>query len=141
MVSIKLCDSDTSILGCVPVLSELRPNIPVSDLLPRIKRQMDSGYHLASLEDHSEVKAVAGFRFGDFLAWGRIMYVDDLVVKESERGRGYGGQLLEWLKNHARENGCDQFHLDSGTHRVDAHRFYIEHGMEITSYHFGMKLK
>ncbi len=122
------------------VLGELRPHLTDDLLMAQIERQMSDGYRIAVLEDDSETKAVAGFRFGEFLAWGRIMYVDDLVVKETERGKGYGGQLLEWLKSHARENGCDQFHLDSGTHRLDAHRFYETHGMNISSYHFAMKL-
>lgn len=122
------------------ILHELRPHLPLELLADQMQRQMNTGYRVAVLEDNGEPKAVAGFRFGEFLAWGRIMYVDDLVVKETERGKGYGGQLLEWLIAHARENGCDQFHLDSGTHRLDAHRFYKAHGMDINSYHFGMKL-
>ncbi|MCC6756136.1 MAG: GNAT family N-acetyltransferase, partial [Solirubrobacterales bacterium] len=119
---------------------ELRPHLAEAGFVRRVRRQMDGGYLMACLKNEEQVKAVAGFRFGEFLAWGRIMYVDDLVVKEIERGKGYGGHLLEWLKSHARENGCDQFHLDSGTHRLDAHRFYETHGMEISSYHFAMKL-
>ena len=122
------------------ILNELRPHLSIEALANQIQRQMTQGYCIAVLDDGGEPKAVAGFRFGEFLAWGRIMYVDDLVVKETERGKGYGGQLLEWLKSHARENGCDQFHLDSGTHRLDAHRFYETHGMNISSYHFAMKL-
>ena len=119
---------------------ELRPHLAGADFVARVRRQMDSGYFIARLNNEEQVKAVAGFRFGEFLAWGRIMYVDDLVVKATERDKGYGGQLLEWLIAHARENGCDQFHLDSGTHRLDAHRFYKAHGMEIGSYHFSMKV-
>ena len=126
--------------ACLAVLAELRPHLAYSALLNQIERQITGGYRLAALEVDGDIKAVAGFRFGEFLAWGRIMYVDDLVVKESERGKGYGGQLLEWLKAHARENGCEQFHLDSGAHRLDAHRFYKTHGMELSSYHFGMRL-
>ncbi|NUM56913.1 MAG: GNAT family N-acetyltransferase [Candidatus Hydrogenedentes bacterium] len=122
------------------ILRELRPHLTDDLLVEQIQRQMSNGYRVAVLEHNGEPKAVAGFRFGEFLAWGRIMYVDDLVVKETERGNGYGGQLLEWLMAHARENGCAQFHLDSGTHRLDAHRFYKAHGMELSSYHFGMKL-
>lgn len=119
---------------------ELRPHLAGTDFVARVRRQMDDGYFMSCLMDEDEVQAVAGFRFGEFLAWGRIMYVDDLVVKESERGKGYGGKLLEWLKEHAREHDCAQVHLDSGTHRLDAHRFYKTHGMKMSSYHFSMKL-
>ncbi|MCC6153862.1 MAG: GNAT family N-acetyltransferase [Candidatus Hydrogenedentes bacterium] len=121
-------------------MRELRPHIDTANFVARVRRQIESGYCLVLLKENATPMAVAGFRFGEFLAWGRIMYVDDLVVKESERGKGYGGKLLEWLKEHAREHGCAQFHLDSGTHRLDAHRFYKTHGMDISSYHFSMKL-
>ncbi|MDZ4858449.1 MAG: GNAT family N-acetyltransferase [Candidatus Hydrogenedentes bacterium] len=138
VIAIATCPEEIS--ACYPVMQELRPHIAEQEFLDRVQRQMQSGYQLAFLSDGGEIKSVAGFRAGEFLAWGRIMYVDDLVCKESDRGKGYGGQLLEWLIARAREQGCDQFHLDSGTHRVDAHRYYIAHGMEISSYHFGMKL-
>ena len=133
-------DIDGITLPARAILNELRPHLSPKALAEQIQRQMHTGYRVAVLEDNGEPKAVAGFRFGEFLAWGRIMYVDDLVVKATERDKGYGGQLLEWLIAHARENGCDQFHLDSGTHRLDAHRFYKGHGMEISSYHFSMKV-
>lgn len=140
MPPIAICRDDEQIEACAATMLELRTHIEPKDFLGRVRSQMRRGYLLAYLEHDGEVKAVAGFRFGEFLAWGRIMCVDDLVVKESERGKGFGGQLLEWLKSYARANGCEQFHLDSGTHRLDAHRFYKTHGMEISSHHFGMKL-
>lgn len=55
--------------------------------MAQIERQMSDGYRITILEDDSETKAVAGFRFGEFLAWGRIMYVDDLVVKETNAAK------------------------------------------------------
>ncbi len=45
---------------------------------------------------------------------------------------------MAWVEEEARRLGCDQLHLDSGVgqDREDAHRFYFNHGMRITSYHF-----
>ncbi|MBI3921087.1 MAG: GNAT family N-acetyltransferase, partial [Armatimonadetes bacterium] len=87
------------------------------------------------------VVAVAGFRLSENLAWGRFLYVDDLVTDEAERSRGHGQELLEWLLEYAHQQDCDQFHLDSGVQRFGAHRFYLRHGMDITSHHFALKLK
>ncbi len=36
--------------------------------------------------------------------------------------------------------GAEQFHLDSGTQREDAHRFYLREGLEVSSLHFSRKL-
>ena len=54
---------------------------------------------------------------------------------------GIGQQLLQWLRDIAVSEGCQFFHLDSGTHRGHAHKFYFEQGLTIASYHFSEKLK
>jgi GNAT superfamily N-acetyltransferase len=138
---ISLAVEDDEIQSCYPVMAELRPHVAPGEFVGRVRRQMEiAGYGLAYLTD-GEVKAVAGFRVSECLAWGKFMYVDDLVSKEGERSKGYGGELFDWLVGHARERGCDQFHLDSGVHRFAAHRFYLTKRMFIEAHHFGFKLK
>ncbi|MEA2505835.1 MAG: hypothetical protein QOH48_453 [Actinomycetota bacterium] len=88
-------------------------------------------------DDHTEDAAgVAGFRTGHNLVWGYFIYVDDLVTLPAYRGRGHADALMSWLFREARALGCDHLHLDSGTHRHDAHRFYLKHRLEISSFHF-----
>jgi GNAT superfamily N-acetyltransferase len=99
-----------------------------------------AGYKLAYVWD-GEVKAVAGFRISECLAWGKFLYVDDLVSKSSDRSKGYGGALFDWLVKHAKENGCAAFHLDSGVQRFAAHRFYLNKRMIIEAHHFALNLK
>jgi len=95
---------------------------------------------LAYLEDEGAIRSVAGFRIQEMLAWGRVLYVDDLVTADVDRSSGYGGQLFDWIVEHARANGCDQLHLDSGVQRFAAHRFYLCRRMEISAHHFSLKL-
>jgi GNAT superfamily N-acetyltransferase len=140
-VRIALAVEDEEIRSCYPVMAELRPHVSAEEFVPRVRRQMEAaGYKLAYLAD-GEVKAVAGFRVSECLAWGRFVYVDDLVSKEGERSKGYGGRLFDWLVEYARGEGCDQFHLDSGVQRFAAHRFYLAKRMAIEAHHFGLKLK
>lgn len=137
---IRLAKNDQEIQSCYLVMSQLRPHIAPADFLPRVKRQAASaGYQIAYLTD-GEVKAVAGFRISECLAWGKFLYVDDLVSDAEERSKGYGGALFDWLVNHAKEKRCDQFHLDSAVHRFEAHRFYFAKRMIIEGYHFALKL-
>jgi GNAT superfamily N-acetyltransferase len=140
-VRIALAVGDEEIGDCYDVMAELRPHVSAEEFVPRVRRQMETdGYKLAYLRD-GEVKAVAGFRVSECLAWGRFVYVDDLVSKDGERSKGYGGQLFDWLVEYARGEGCDQFHLDSGVQRFAAHRFYLTKRMYIEAHHFGLKLK
>lgn len=140
-VRIALASVDEEIRDCYAVMAELRPHVAPEEFVPRVRRQMEAaGYKLAYLSDGG-VKAVAGFRVSECLAWGKFVYVDDLVSKEGERSKGYGGRLFDWLVEYARGEGCDQFHLDSGVHRFAAHRFYLTRRMFIEAHHFGLKLK
>ena len=135
-----LATGDEDILACYPVMAELRPHVRAGEFLPRVRRQRErANYHLACLID-GEVKAVAGFRISECLAWGKFLYVDDLVCKSDDRSKGYGGALFDWLVEHAKAEKCDQFHLDSGVHRFAAHRFYLLKRMSIECHHFSLKL-
>jgi GNAT superfamily N-acetyltransferase len=135
-----VAETDDQIQDCYAVMAELRPHISANDFLDRVKRQARDGYKLACIAA-DDVKAVAGFRISENLAWGRFLYVDDLVSKLADRSKGYGGVLFDWLVQYAREHGCDQFHLDSGVQRFGAHRFYLTKRMSISSHHFVMNLK
>ena len=44
------------------------------------------------------VLAVAGFTVGEKLAWGKHIYIDDLVTNESHRSIGVGSFLISWFK-------------------------------------------
>ncbi len=140
MSTIRVADSDELIERCFPVMHELRPHVDHEAFLVRVRRQMAQGYQIAFVEERGEVQAVAGFRVVEMLAWGKAMYVDDLVAAQATRGTGHGSRLFDWLVETARNLKCDQFHLDSGVHRFAAHRFYLHKGMDITSHHFAMKL-
>ena len=102
------------------------------------------GYRLVGVfaPDREQAVAVAGFRIGDSLAWGRYLYVDDLSTAPDTRRQGHGGALLDWLVEEGRRLGCGQLHLDSGTgmERFDAHRLYHNHGLAIYSHHFARGL-
>ena len=136
-----LADTDADILRCFAVLSELRPHLVESEFVARVRRQQgESGYQLAFIAEAGSDAAVSGFRIAEFLAWGKILYVDDLVTAGGARSRGHGRRLMEWLVARAREAGCGQLHLDSGVQRFDAHRFYLRERMDITAHHFALKL-
>ena len=140
MTAIREAKTDDEIRACFTVMAQLRPHLAAEDFVPRVRRQQESGYRLARLDADGRVTAVAGFRLLENLAWGRFLYVDDLVTDGETRSRGHGERLFAWLIAEAGRNGCGELHLDSGVQRFGAHRFYLRHGMDITSHHFGMKV-
>ncbi|MEH2022437.1 GNAT family N-acetyltransferase [Nostoc sp.] len=139
-MSIKLAESDFQILGCFPVISQLRPNLEQTKFIEQVRSQMKEGYQLAFLEVEKQAVAVAGFRISNCLASGKFLYIDDLVVDELKRSHSYGQQLFQWLIEYARNHQCKHLSLDSGVQRFAAHRFYFMQRMSITSHHFSMEL-
>ncbi len=126
---------------CFPVVRELRAHLCTADEFAlRVNRQRAEGYRLVALEAGGEVVAVAGYRFGEKLATGRYLYVDDLVTLAAERSCGHGGRLFDWLVERAREAGCAELQLDSGVQRFDAHRFYLVKRMAIRCHNFRLTL-
>jgi len=86
--------------------------------------------------DADRVVGVAVYRISENTFAGVFLYVDDLVTDEAERSRGVGHALIAHLERVARDAGCANFRLDSGTHRQQAHKFYFREGMVITSFSF-----
>lgn len=141
MDQIQLADDERSIDRCFPVMEQLRPHMTSQTFAEQVQRQREQcGYRLVYAIQDDQVVAVAGFRLSECLAWGKYLYVDDLVTDAGCRSAGWGKRLLDWLINRAREEGCDELHLDSGVQRFDAHRFYLRERMRITSHHFAIDL-
>lgn len=132
--------SEGEIASCQAVLAELRPalaGIEARDFVARVRSMEAEGFRMARLVDASgAVLAVAGYRLYDTFAHGPILYVDDLVTAAAQRSRGAGHLLLAWLTETARREGCRSIQLDSGTQRVDAHRFYLRERFAIRSFRF-----
>jgi len=137
---IKTAESKEEVRRCFPVMKQLREKLSAEEFAEKVGEQEREGYKLAFLEREGRVLGVAGFRIYHMLATGKTMYVDDLVTDENARSRGVGEALLKWLIELSRNQRCETFSLDSGTHRRRAHRFYFAQGMHIANYHFELAL-
>ena len=132
--------TDKEIESCFDVMSELRPHIIKSEFLNTVREMESQGFKLVFIEENTKVVAAAGYRISTNLFLGKNLYVDDLVTSESVRSKGYGEVLIAWLRNLAIENKCNTLHLDSGTQRGQAHKFYFRNGLTIVNYHFSADL-
>ncbi|WP_218023566.1 GNAT family N-acetyltransferase [Salinimonas sediminis] len=122
------------------ILQQLRPHLDELSLRHQLARQQQQGYQLAYIEHQHAIHAVAGFVIRENLAWGRHIYIDDLVTDAGYRGHGAGTALLQWVCEYGRDQKCIQVHLDSGVQRFAAHRFYLKEQFAITSHHFAFSL-
>jgi len=136
----RIADTDDTIARCFPVMAELRTHLVQDEFVGIVRGMQKEGYRLAYIEDDGIPVAAAGYRIHTTLFMGRNLYVDDLVTSEQSRSKGFGKALIDWLRDLARDEGCHYLHLDSGTQRHRAHRFYLRQGMDIASFHFSEKI-
>ena len=96
---------------------------------------------MLALKHEGMVRSVAGFRFAEFLAWGKVLYIDDLATLSGETSRGFASSLLDWLIDHARSHQCQGVHLDTGYARHAAHRLYLRKGLQLNCHHLALEIK
>lgn len=118
-----------------PVHRQLRPQLP-EDYAGKMHRVFAGGARMCVAVRDGDVVGVAVHRIHENTVDGVQMYVDDLVADETRRSQGIGKALMRHLQNLAREAGCENFNLDSGTQRQQAHKFYFREGMVVSSFHF-----
>jgi GNAT superfamily N-acetyltransferase len=139
--TINLATSEQEIAATYAVMHQLRPHLIKSQYIENIKRlQQHNHFKLAYLSANDNVCSVSGFRITESLAWGKFVYVDDLVTLDVYRSTGFGQALLNWISGYAKQFDCLELHLDSGVQRHEAHRFYLRERLDITCYHFRKKL-
>ena len=140
-IEIFIASTDADIESCFPAFSALRPHLEQNKFLAQVRRQQAQSYQILALKHGGLIKSAAGFRFAEFLAWGKVLYIDDLTTLPGEASQGFAGALLDWLIDHARSNHCQGLHLDTGYSRHAAHRLYLRKGLQFSSHHVSLALK
>ena len=137
MQLVDLDPSDPTLAEVLPVLRELRPHLDLESFRTVYHEGWSQGLRFTAVfDDADRCVAVAGWRIIASTSSIRKLYVDDLVTTSAARSGGHGHLLLDHLAHIAATNGCNDLDLDSGTHRVDAHRFYFREGLVISAFHF-----
>ncbi|MDH5821701.1 GNAT family N-acetyltransferase [Luteimonas sp. RD2P54] len=140
-IDIAFAETDEQIAATFEVMRQLRPQIAQDQYVPMIRSLMASeGLGLLALRDGGAVRAVATYRVMRMLYCEKLIYVDDLVVDERVRSRGYGAALIARLKEQGRALGCSEIQLISRVTREQAHRFYFREGFGIECFHFRSRL-
>src|SRR3712207_689890 len=83
--------TEEGLRAVAPVLLQLRTHLGEEELVSAVGRmRREEGYRLIAAHDDGGggPVGVAGFRVHEMLAYGRILYVDDLVTAEDARSGG-----------------------------------------------------
>lgn len=141
-MSIKFATTLSEKEKCYEVLKQLRPHLvdKIKYLEQLLRMEKTNAYRLIIYQENDKVLALAGIRSMETFFQGKVLYVDDLITLESERSKGCGGKLMEFIKKYVKEEKFNALTLDSGVQRFEAHKFYFKHDFYISTYHFNCKL-
>ncbi|MBP6732316.1 MAG: GNAT family N-acetyltransferase [Chitinophagales bacterium] len=143
-MEIHFASTDEQLLKCRKAILELRPHISITDYLEKATLLLSEGAKMIYVDNgEPDAPAVSVFRVNYYFYRGKNLYIDDLSTMAAERGKGYAGALIDFIIDYAREQGCDNIHLDSGygSDRFTAHRLYLNKGFYLSSHHFTLDLK
>ena len=63
-------------------------------------------------------------------------HIEDFFVTNTERGKGTGTKLLNFIKDYCQQNNIKVIKLDSGNELTAAHKFYEKNGGKTTERFF-----
>ncbi|PBB06638.1 MULTISPECIES: GNAT family N-acetyltransferase [Salimicrobium] len=109
------------------VVNELRTNLDLNKYSELVTEAMErDNYHMFGMMEEEEIVAVAGFKPAVSLYYGRLVWIEDLVVTNEKRNYGYGEMMLHFVEQWAAQNKYDHVALSSGMTQSHAHKFYEE---------------
>lgn len=139
-MQIQTAQTKEDFLKCFDVMQALRPHLTPELLLELLPTMQSENYSLIFIEENGKAISACGFRYLTTLFDGRYIYIDDLSTLAEARGKGYAGALFDYVVEKAKTENLSAVHLDSGHHRYDAHRLYLNKKMKIVYHHFRLEL-
>lgn len=115
----------------VPILRQLWSDTVPDDVL---EWTADEDYHLFGGFVEGEIVGVAGVLVTTVLHHTRHAWLYDLVVTDSQRKRGYGTSLVEFVEKWAAERGCEYVALASPLEKEGTHHYYENRNYEMWGY-------
>jgi ribosomal protein S18 acetylase RimI-like enzyme len=117
-----------------PIIKNLRPQLDWESFVTLTeKARLCDQYTLVGLMDGENCLGVMGFRILYDFVHGQHLYVDDLVIHEAHRSRGYGAELLRFADKVAYESGCKIMRLCTGLDNQGGKKFYEKEGWALRS--------
>ena len=137
----------------VALLAQLAPDDPeredISSPLPyeyhMVLRQIieTPGQHIFVIEERGKIVGTAALSIMPNVSHRGTPYaiIENVVVDEKVRSKGYGELLMRHAIQAARRAGCYKVSLTSNKRREDAHRFYERLGFQRTHEAFRLNLE
>lgn len=103
----------------------------VLNTVEQMKAEKDYFCCIVAENEQGEIIGIASYFFAYYTWVGKSLYLDDLVVKQSERGQKAGSRLLKEIVNIAAKENCKRVRWLVSDWNKPAIEFYKKCGAEI----------
>lgn len=125
-----------NITSILPLAQKANSALTPEILATRLSAMQNHGYHCAGLYYDGELIGISGYWIGVKFYCGKYLELDNVIIDEAHRSKGFGELLVDWLEQHARDINCEMVMLDAYTSNTRAHKFYTQKDYAIIGYHF-----
>ena len=91
----------------------------------------DKSANCIVLEDEKKVVGFGALIVHQVPSEGYVARVEDVIISDTERGKGYGRKIMEELIKIAKKKKVKKINLTSNPKRVEARNLYSSMGFEI----------
>jgi diamine N-acetyltransferase len=121
--------------GVIPFLEMLNPNTELNVLKERLEIMKSYNYKCVGVYDNKELIGISGIWILYKHYVGRHIEADNVIIHPEYRGKGIGEQMMLWIFDYAKENGCQTSELNCYVTNTKGQKFWMNLGYEIVALH------
>lgn len=134
-IEIKLIASN-QIFSIIPLLQTLDSTIAESALKNRLTEMVEQGYQCVGIYSGDKLIGICGLWILTKYYVGKHIEPDNVVILEEYRGNGLGKQLMAWIYDYAKAQGCKASELNCYLTNEKGQQFWEKEGYKKIGYHY-----
>ncbi len=132
---------NAEITAIIPLLRLLNNVIPEQTLRDRLDDMVRQGYKCAGLYLGGELIGICGLWIITKYYVGRHIEPDNVVILPEHRAKGFGKQLISWVCEYGRSQGCIASELNCYITNESGQAFWEKEGYNKIGYHYQRRLE
>jgi GNAT superfamily N-acetyltransferase len=119
----------------IPLLRILNDKIDESTLQERLEDMMQRNYDCAGVYDNGRLIGICGVWILNKYYVGKHIEPDNVMIHPDYRNKGVGEQMMAWVYEYGRSQGCIASELNCYVVNDKGIRFWLNQGYKIIGFH------
>lgn len=138
--NIQILTQKSEMLPHCALIQQLSPGVTAERYAHMLDDMLAHGYRMVAVFEGAVCVGISGIWVATKLYSGRYLEMDNVVVADTQRSKGIGRLLTDFVTSLARSEGCETIMLDAYLENEKAHAFYERAGFVKRGYHFIKKI-